>query len=723
MEILHTPGQSARFFQILLLAALAAIAPLASLSAAPDNNVFYRPTSEWDAGVVGEFTISNPGANDIFDWTLEFDFPGEIPNVWGGQVVSREGGHYVIKPQSWNQKIYPGSRTVVGFQASPGSVQPTNIKLKTVEPAPGAPRPGLAQAQAGHVQVTWKINNDWGEGFQADVALTNTGTEPVDNWTLEFDLPREIASLWNAAILSHEGETYKIGAGSFEWNKNIPPGGTVKFGFLAQPGSLANAPMMFRVQGKETTATSPPAAGLPSTPPVPSPSATPEVVPPMSPREFEYGEVLRKSLLFYEAQRSGHLPDNKRISWRGDSALNDGAAVGRDLSGGYYDAGDHVKFGLPMASTLSVLAWGGLQYGEGYRKAGAWTDLLEAVRWGTDWLLKAHAGPNELYGQVGNGAADHAYWGPPEAMPMARPAYKIDADKPGTELAAEAAAALAAGALLFRGTDDAYAATLLEHAKQLFAFADKYRGTYTEAIPDARNFYNSFTGYEDELAWAATWLYKATGDKGYLEKAEAIYDKHLKGTLIAWTHSWDDKRYGAAVLLAQLTKKDVYQRDAEAFLDYWTVGRNGRRVNYTPGGLAWLNQWGSLRYAANTAFLAFVYSDSFSNNRERYRAFAERQMTYILGDNPPKRSYVVGYGNNAPRNPHHRAAHGSTTNSIHEPKENRHVLEGALVGGPSMPDDYSYEDDRNNYISNEVALDYNAGFSGALAKMILLFGK
>lgn len=51
----------------------------------------------------------------------------------------------------------------------------------------------------------------------------------------------------------------------------------------------------------------------------------------------DYAKVIELSLLFYEAQRSGHLTKDNRIHWRGDSAINDRGHNGEDLTGGYYD--------------------------------------------------------------------------------------------------------------------------------------------------------------------------------------------------------------------------------------------------------------------------------------------------------------------------------------------------------------------------------------------------
>ena len=444
---------------------------------------------------------------------------------------------------------------------------------------------------------------------------------------------------------------------------------------------------------------------------------------------YNYAEALQKSIYFYETQRSGELPENNRVEWRGDSGLLDGADVGHDLTGGWYDAGDHVKFGFPMAYTATMLAWSVYEYKDGYTQSGQLEEILDNIRWATDYFMKAHTAPNELWGQVGNGTADHNWWGPAEVMQMQRPSYKIDATHPGSDLAAETAAALASAAIIFRDSDAAYADKLLLHARQLYTFADTYRGAYSDSITDAKQYYNSWSGYADELSWGGVWLYLATGEQTYLDKAVAA--SNLWGTNQSgqwgyqWTQSWDDKHYGAQLLLSRITGDTKFIQSTERNMQFWTTGVNGTsdRVAYTPGGLAHLDQWGALRYAANQAFLAFVYADWVSDSAKaaQARTFAERQITYMLGDNPRNSSYVIGFGNNAPQHPHHRTSHGSWSDSQSTPANHRHILYGALVGGPSKTD--SYTDTISDYVSNEVATDYNAAFTGALAKMMLLHGQ
>src|SRR2546430_191781 len=335
--------------------------------------------------------------------------------------------------------------------------------------------------------------------------------------------------------------------------------------------------------------------------------------PPAHAASFNYGEALQKAIWFYEAQQSGAKPSWSRVSWRGDSAMSDGRDVGLDLTGGWYDAGDHVKFGFPMAFSTTMLAWGAVEYRSAYTQSGQLTNLTNNLRWATDYFLKAHPAPNVLYGQVGTGGADHSFWGPPEVLPMARQAFRIDASCGGSDLAGETAAALAARSMGFRPTHPAYADTLITHARQLYTFADTVRRKYSDCITDAAGFYQSFSGFQDELVWGAAWLYRATGEAAYLTKAETEYDNLPLDQAglrpYKWTLAWDDKSFGSYILLARITGKQKYLDDANRWLDFWTVGANGQQVRYSPGGQAFLDVWGSLRYAANTAFAAFVYSD------------------------------------------------------------------------------------------------------------------
>ncbi|KAA0200411.1 Glycosyl Hydrolase 9 [Hyalella azteca] len=437
------------------------------------------------------------------------------------------------------------------------------------------------------------------------------------------------------------------------------------------------------------------------------------------------------SFLFYEAQRSGDLPSSQRVTWRQDSALNDGQDVGVDLAGGYYDAGDHVKFGFPMAFTTTTLGWALLSFKAGFDKAGQTGYAMDAVKWATDYFLKAHSSNMLLYGQVGQGDIDHAYWGRPEDMTMQRPAWKIDTSAPGSDLAADTAAALATASMIFRDSDSGYADRCLAASKDLFEFADQYRQLYHISIPDAAYYYQwvqgsshkqmdcihhrSFSGYGDELCMAALFLYQATGDSYYADKAKAFWDEFgVQWSAAGVGYGWDNKFGGAQVLFAEVFGGDFYMGLAKEYIDSMTS------QTHTPGGLLYLGEWGSLRSALGVAFIAMKGAqlgiDTSSN-----RAWALSQIDYALGSTG--RSFMVGFGVSPPERPHHRSSscpdipeYCDPNVAINNPGPNPQTLYGALVGGPDQND--NYVDDRNDYVQNEVACDYNAGLTGALAAAI-----
>ena len=592
----------------------------------------------------------------------------------------------------------------------------------------------------------------WWNGFTAEITLSNRSDTPINDWSWSFISPHTISGEpWGASVATSE-----LGDGSFEhtlsgsdWGQHINPGQSITVGFngtqqiaIGNSGSLSAALLLRNSEPAQPQPDSNPS-------PQPSPQPTPEPSPQPAPEPTDeptpgslmgYDLALGLSFLFYEANRSGDLDEaNNRIPWRGDSGLNDGrdgiyfgdanlanlqAGLSLDLTGGYHDAGDHVKFGLPLASTLSTLAWGGISFADGYQATDQMDALLETVRWGTDYLLKAQGrdatgATTYFIAQVGDGDADHALWSAPEDQTIQRPAMAVTPEKPGSDVAAASAAALASASILFRlSGEQSYADTLLDASVSLYEFADCYRGKYSDSIGAVQSFYNSWSGYHDELAYGAAWLARAVeadGGEGNNYRATALdlYQNEIVGLNNGWTHNWDDASYATAVLLAQDAGDAEILADVRLWLDSWVEGTNG--VQITDGGLRHISTWGSLRYAANTAMMAGEVADELIDPDGRYSQLASETIDYILGSNPRQSSYVVGFGNNFPQQPHHRAASGVGWDEFNSDQPNAHVLAGALVGGPSAADDFAYSDSRSDYISNEVAIDYNAGLTGALA--------
>ena len=139
-----------------------------------------------------------------------------------------------------------------------------------------------------------------------------------------------------------------------------------------------------------------------------------------------------------------------------------------------------------MAAAITQLAWGGLSFQSGYESAGQMEFLKACLKWGTDYFIAAHTSTNEFVGQVGDGNIDHLFWGRPEDMTMERPSFYLTEDAPGSDLVGETAAALAASSIIYRNLNDTVLADgAVSHARELFDFANNYRGSYTDSIPES----------------------------------------------------------------------------------------------------------------------------------------------------------------------------------------------------------------------------------------------
>ncbi|XP_072977895.1 endoglucanase 10-like [Typha angustifolia] len=483
---------------------------------------------------------------------------------------------------------------------------------------------------------------------------------------------------------------------------------------------------------------------------------------PPPPPQDEYTRALHKALMFFNAQRSGPLPKHNNVSWRGNSGMKDGTSdtsIRKNLVGGYYDAGDAIKFNFPMSFSMTLLSWSVIEYSAKYEAAGELDHVKNIIKWGTDYLLKTFNSSADTIDRIaaqvglgdtskGPGPNDHYCWVRPEDIDYPRPVYECHSC---SDLASEMAAALAAASIVFKDSKT-YSEKLVHGAKTLFKYGREQRGRYSPGGSDPSIFYNS-TSYWDEFVWGGAWLYFATGNSSYLQLATAPgLAKHAGafwGGPDYGVFSWDNKLTGSQVLLSRLRLflspgypyeeilRTFHNQTDNVMCSYLPIFKS---FNRTKGGLIQLNHGRPqpLQYVVNAAFLASVYSDYLEAadtpgwycgpnfySIDVLRNFAKTQIDYILGNNPQKMSYIVGYGTHYPKHVHHRGA-SIPKNGVKysckggwkwrdTKKPNPNTIVGAMVAGPDKHD--GFKDVRTNYNYTEPTLAGNAGLVAALVSL------
>ncbi|MEY3896295.1 MAG: hypothetical protein RLZZ214_1815, partial [Verrucomicrobiota bacterium] len=167
-------------------------------------NVVFAWTNQWSGGGQAALTVTNNGTAAINGWTLEFDWAGDISNLWDGVVQSHVGQHYVVIHAAYNANIPVGGTVVVGFVANltTAGIEPSNITFNgtsvgggtvlavtsTSLPAAGA---GIAYSQTlaasgGTTPYTWSVlSGDPPAGLSLSGAGVLSGT-PSGNGTSNF---------------------------------------------------------------------------------------------------------------------------------------------------------------------------------------------------------------------------------------------------------------------------------------------------------------------------------------------------------------------------------------------------------------------------------------------------------------------------------------------------------------------------------------------------------
>ncbi|ESQ44643.1 hypothetical protein EUTSA_v10003366mg, partial [Eutrema salsugineum] len=429
------------------------------------------------------------------------------------------------------------------------------------------------------------------------------------------------------------------------------------------------------------------------------------------PPGYNFTVALQTSLRFFNAQRSGRLPHNNNVSWRGDSCLHDGD----------YPRSSHMHL---------MLSWSVIEYTSAYQVSGELNHVKGLIKWGTDYFLNTfESRSNTIYELVSKISAvpnDHYCWMRPEDIDYQRHASVCFGDCP--ELAASMAAALASASIVFKD-DVQYSKKLLHGARTVYRFADSMK--------------DSTSMHWDDLIWGGAWMYYATGDLKYLDRVTSTTLASRVASSSGSHFSWDKKIVGAQLLLTRLRLFLSPGYPYEELLSLYHQQIGDIMCSYLPsfsnktrGGLILFNNgdWQPLQYAANAAFLAALYSDYLHASdipgwncgptfyaTHDLRDFARSQIDYILGKNPQNMSYVVGFGERYPKHVHHRGASIPKNEKVSckggwkwrdSKQENPNTIEGAMVAGPDKHD--GFHDVRANYNYTEPTLTGNAGLVTAV---------
>ncbi len=451
--------------------------------------------------------------------------------------------------------------------------------------------------------------------------------------------------------------------------------------------------------------------------------------------QHDYAKALHLSTRFLGAQRSGNTQSWITPEGSGGSFNNDGILVNKDLSGGWHDCGDYIKFHVTGPYTALLYLYGYDKFPEvypdnysaAYSKApgNGIPDVLDEVKIETDYLLKCLSG-DTVYWQIGDGRDHNGFNEPISASNLLlyngtnkRAVYF--ATEGHSNAMGAATAALSLMAIVYKNYDATYAQQCIEAAKKYYSIGRKKSATTGDARVED-DFYGFMRGqwskYFDEMGMGAVLLYRATNENNYLVQAEeyaALADKWGGFTYASIDHLLFYELY-------ELTQKTTYLNPI-----VWRVNNN----QLSTCGYFHNTNWGSLRDAGNAALLAALLH-RLNGNTVAYN-FAKKNIDFILGshngisaDAPKNFSFLIGYnelGGGYPKRPHHAAAFGKSSNAwTHFTNENNnpgsvpyaYELSGGLAGGPEASCSI-FEDKIGNFVSSEYCIYYNAAFNSALA--------
>ncbi|MDX2598262.1 glycoside hydrolase family 9 protein [Streptomyces sp. WI03-4A] len=472
-------------------------------------------------------------------------------------------------------------------------------------------------------------------------------------------------------------------------------------------------------------------------------------------RPFDIGgdayERLRlDSLKYYYTQRSGIAirddlrPGYGRAAGHLDAAPNQGDSdvpcrpgvcdYTLDVTGGWYDAGDHGKYVVnggistwELLSTYERSLWartgqprrlgdGSLDVPESGNKV---PDVLDEARWELEFMLRMQVPDGQPLAGMAHAKVHDARWTGLPLLPGDDP-QKRELHAPTTQATLNLAAAAAQAARLYHPYDPRFAARALTAARKAWRAAlahpamyqDPDDGTGGGAYPD--------DDASDEFYWAAAELYLTTGERRFADAVldSPVHDADVFGPLgFDWSRTAAAGRLDLATVPSHLPGRDRVRRSVTEAADRYlaTARAQPYGMPYAPDGN--LYDWGSNAQVLNNAHVIATAYDL--TGARKYRDAAVGGMDYLLGRNALNISYVTGYGEVAAHHQHSRWYARELDPRLPDPPA------GTLAGGPNsgIQDPYAqsrltgctgqfcFIDDIQSWSTDETAVNWNAALA------------
>ena len=434
------------------------------------------------------------------------------------------------------------------------------------------------------------------------------------------------------------------------------------------------------------------------------------------------------------ARPAGHLSD-KSVP----CAPGSGCSYSLDVTGGWYDAGDHGKYvvngGISLWTMLNqyertkILGSSSGEFADGKlnipeNKNGV-PDILDEARWEMEFILRMQVPEgNPLAGMVHHKIHDERW----TALGMAphEDTMKRFLRPPSTAATLNLAATAAQAARIWKTIDPAFSAKCLTAAERAWAAAQANPAVYAPASDNSGGGPYDDGNVTDEFYWAAAELFITTGKEPYKSfvkgspffKAVPGGAGNVAGSSMAWQVTQALGTISLAVVPNGLDAASIAAARAsvvaaaDAYLDI--IETQGYRLPFKPGAGA-KYPWGSNSFVLNNTIILALAHDF--TGKPAYLNGVVEGMDYLLGRNPMVQSYVTGYGANPLKNPHHRfwshqvnekfptAPPGAVSGGPNSGLEDPYVQAAGLKGCAPQK---CFVDNIEAWSVNEITINWNA---------------